>query len=257
VATTGELDNETTPSYTLNVEITKADTTTQSANITITVTDVAEGYVSESLSFNGLTYATVQSPDTGKIWLDRNLGASRACTSDTDSACYGYYYQWGRDDDGHQQLLGVPITTNTVADSINPGNGSFIEVTSAHKYDWTSADSDGALRSAAWRDGGSANICPTGYSVPTAAEFNDEFDNPGAGMTLKSGTSAYDSFLKFPNAGQRGWDTVMVNVGTWGYIWVADPYAAYATHYYYRGGSFGPNPEGRGTALSIRCLKTS
>jgi uncharacterized protein (TIGR02145 family) len=39
VATTGELDFETTTSYTLAVEITKADTDSQSANITIDVTN--------------------------------------------------------------------------------------------------------------------------------------------------------------------------------------------------------------------------
>ncbi len=43
VADVGELDFETTPSYTLAVQITKADTTSQSANITINVTNVNEG----------------------------------------------------------------------------------------------------------------------------------------------------------------------------------------------------------------------
>jgi len=45
VATTGELDYETTTSYALAVEITKADTTSQNAVITITVTNVNEGSV--------------------------------------------------------------------------------------------------------------------------------------------------------------------------------------------------------------------
>jgi len=41
---------------------------------------------------NGIEYLTVTSPDTGKIWLDRNLGASQVCTSSTDSSCYGNLY---------------------------------------------------------------------------------------------------------------------------------------------------------------------
>jgi hypothetical protein len=46
--------------------------------------------------FNGLTYALVTSPDTGKVWLDRNLGARQVCTSSTDAACFGDLYQWGQ-----------------------------------------------------------------------------------------------------------------------------------------------------------------
>jgi hypothetical protein len=52
--------------------------------------------------FNGLTYGLVLSPDTGRVWLDRNLGASQVCTSVTDTACYGDLYQWGRAKDGHE-----------------------------------------------------------------------------------------------------------------------------------------------------------
>lgn len=39
---------------------------------------------------------------TGRVWMDRNLGASRVATSSTDEAAYGDLYQWGRFGDGHQ-----------------------------------------------------------------------------------------------------------------------------------------------------------
>jgi hypothetical protein len=39
---------------------------------------------------------------TGKVWLDRNLGARQVCTSSTDAACFGDLYQWGRAKDGHE-----------------------------------------------------------------------------------------------------------------------------------------------------------
>jgi len=42
---------------------------------------------------NGTRYGTIKSPYTGKTWLDRNLGASKVCTSVRDTACYGDYYQ--------------------------------------------------------------------------------------------------------------------------------------------------------------------
>jgi hypothetical protein len=59
-----------------------------------------------SITHNGTSYGTVKSPYTGKIWLDRNLGASQVCdrnNSFTDNNdyvtsqqnCFGDYYQWG------------------------------------------------------------------------------------------------------------------------------------------------------------------
>jgi hypothetical protein len=39
----------------------------------------------EGISFNGLTYKLVTSPDTGRVWLDRNLGATQVATSPNDS----------------------------------------------------------------------------------------------------------------------------------------------------------------------------
>jgi hypothetical protein len=69
-----------------------------SANVIASVTD-------DEIFFNNLVYSTVTSPDTGKVWLDRNLGATQVATSKTDSAAYGHYYQWGRNDDGHESHL--------------------------------------------------------------------------------------------------------------------------------------------------------
>jgi hypothetical protein len=49
------------------------------------------------------TVVDVLNPATGKIWMDRNLGASRAATSSADAEAYGDLYQWGRAADGHQK----------------------------------------------------------------------------------------------------------------------------------------------------------
>jgi hypothetical protein len=40
--------------------------------------------------------------------------------------------------------------------------------------DWTKVDNNGALRVAAWKDGGSNDICPVGFSVPTNDELHRE-----------------------------------------------------------------------------------
>jgi hypothetical protein len=39
-----------------------------------------------------ITYEMVTSPKTGKVWLDRNLGATQVATKVDDSAAYGDYY---------------------------------------------------------------------------------------------------------------------------------------------------------------------
>lgn len=55
----------------------------------------------------------VTNPATGKTWMDRNLGASRAATSPTDASSFGDLYQWGRGADGHQ--LRSSDTTSVVS----------------------------------------------------------------------------------------------------------------------------------------------
>ena len=45
----------------------------------------------------------VTNPTTGRVWMDRNLGATQVATSSTDEAGYGDLYQWGRRKDGHQR----------------------------------------------------------------------------------------------------------------------------------------------------------
>jgi hypothetical protein len=74
--------------------------------------------------------------------------------------CCGYFYQWGRNDDGHEFSSS---TTSTIrATSITPAKNAFIKSSS----DWTTTDADGTLRTAAWADGGVNDICPVGFSVP-------------------------------------------------------------------------------------------
>lgn len=50
---------------------------------------------------------------TGRIWMDRNLGAMRAATSATDYQAYGSLYQFGRGSDGHQLINWTSATAGT------------------------------------------------------------------------------------------------------------------------------------------------
>lgn len=76
------------------------------------------------ITHNGTVYGMVASPYTGNIWLDRNLGATQVCTSFDDALCYGDYYQWGRNYDGHQDENSQ--TTNTQATDVNNIDSNFI-----------------------------------------------------------------------------------------------------------------------------------
>jgi hypothetical protein len=44
----------------------------------------------------------VRNPITGRVWMYRNLGASRAAMSSSDEDAYGDLYQWGWFGYGHQ-----------------------------------------------------------------------------------------------------------------------------------------------------------
>jgi hypothetical protein len=66
----------------------------------------------------------VTNPATGKIWMDRNLGAATVATSSTNSLSYGNLYQWGRRNDGHQCRNSATIATQSSIDQ--PAHGLFI-----------------------------------------------------------------------------------------------------------------------------------
>ncbi|CAC9654952.1 hypothetical protein [uncultured Gammaproteobacteria bacterium] len=147
------------------------------------------------ISFNGLTYKMITSSKTGRVWLDRNLGATQVATKADDSAAYGHYYQWGRNDDGHE--FKNSLTTQTQATILTPVSGKFIDSKNvAFKSDWTNADSNGGKRVVAWADGGVNDICPVGFSVPTQAEL-------AADTTGINNDTAFSGFLRLPNAGFR------------------------------------------------------
>jgi len=239
--------------YTATIISTTAETVTVTAalggsNVTDTA-DVIFVFESETLTFSGLTYMTVQSPDTGKIWLDRNLGASQVCTSSTDSNCYGNYYQWGRDDDGHESSAS---TSTTLASNITPGVSSPFVLNTFSPHDWTTVDSNGALREDAWADSGANDICPSGYSVPTEAEFTAETNS----------ATAFSSFLKLPVSGYRNRDTgLLTNVGINGAYWSRSSspsgiYGSYARNLDFNASSGAAfNNNYRANGFSVRCIK--
>jgi len=133
-----------------------------------------------------VTYGTVLSP-TGRIWMDRNLGATRVANAYNDSSAYGHYFQWGRLDDGHQ--VASSGTTDTLSETDNPGHDDFI----LSSGDWRSSQNDNL-----WQLQGQSP-CPEGWRVPTQAEWEEEI----ATWDTQDKDGAFGSVLKLTTAGRR------------------------------------------------------
>ena len=106
----------------------------------------------------------------GRVWMDRNLGASQVATSYDDPAAYGHYFQWGRGADGHQLSAGV--LTSTTSSSDTPGHGDFI-LTETSPFDWRVPQNDYLWQGVS----GTNNPCPAGFRIPTEAEWETEMDS--------------------------------------------------------------------------------
>jgi len=165
-----------------------------------------------TIVYHGKSYKEIKSPYTGRIWLDRNLGADRVCTSYDDTQCYGDYYQWGRGYDGHQDKNSAD--TPTLASNVNNSGSSFI-TSSSSPFDWTLADSDGSQRFSNWSKTDSSSICPNGFRVPTLSELKAETLD----ANVTNSATAFSNFLKLPSAGYREYDGTMFDIDFGGSIW--------------------------------------
>lgn len=153
---------------------------------------------------------SVVSPYTGRIWMDRNLGALRVAQSTTDADAQGWLYQWGRLTDGHQ--LRNSSTTSVLSATSNPGNNFFITAT-VNPFDWRSPVQDGS----AWQGvNGLNNPCPAGFRIPSLSEFNDEIYS----LPTQTIQSVFDSFLKLIAGGTR-LQGGAIATATWLYYWGA------------------------------------
>ncbi len=242
-----------TYSFTAMAKDTSDNNSTQS--ITITILDVAP----ETITHNGFDYEEVDSPYTAKVWLDRNLGAKQVCTDLNDTDCYGDYYQWGRDTDGHQESNST--TTTALATDLNTStNASFITNDSS-PFDWldvenNDVDDNGSLRTANWSKTDGTSVCPVGFRVPTIDELKLEtIENTGGG-DFANNTDAYKNFLKLPSAGYRHRDDGSLGgQGSTGIVWSSSVTGSYSLSLDFESGGANTYEDGRAYGLSVRCLK--
>jgi uncharacterized protein (TIGR02145 family) len=187
----------------------------------------------------------VTNPSTGKIWMDRNLGASQVATSSTDVNSYGDLYQWGRRADGHQ--CRTSATTSTLSSSDQPSHGNFI-LTPNSPYDWRSPQNTNLWQGV----NGVNNPCPGGYRLPTQTELEAER------LSWSSNTSAgaFGSPLKLPLAGLRGYSNgSLIVVGAQGYYWSSTVSSTFSPHLGFDISNAGMSTGDRASGASVRCLK--
>ena len=184
---------------------------------------------------------------TGKIWMDRNLGATQQATSSTDAASYGDLYQWGRSADGHQIRTSSTVAAPTTVTSADPGHGDFILTDDTTDSNWTNFAGEDDLWQAGLND-----PCPTGYRIPTETEFNNE----RLAFGTNNAAGAASSALAFPVAGSRYISNgTLANVGSHGLYWSSTVSGTYARYLNIRSTSATMSDGNRGAGFSVRCIK--
>jgi uncharacterized protein (TIGR02145 family) len=221
----------------------------------ITVSDATSAGIATCDPFHDPSTVVPITSTTGKTWMDRNLGASRAGTSSTDYQAYGCLYQWGRGNDGHASMTwtsstagtAVNSTTTTLAAADSPVNALFI-VNGTSPYDWRTTKND-----ALWQGvSGTNNPCPSGYRVPTNAELTAECTK----YNITNSATAYASIFKFVVPGSRDRSTgVLGSAGTGGYYWSSTVSGTNASVRSFNSSSAYSGASYRTDGLSVRCLK--
>lgn len=156
---------------------------------------------------------------TGKIWMDRNIGASQVATSSTDHLAYGSLFQWGRGADGHEVINWTSSTTSdgaeqsretiTASPTDTPGHNNFI---------LTAGNWRTTVNTNLWQGvSGINNPCPSGFRLPTNVEWNAE----RLAFPTNDAAGAFAA-LKLTMPGSRlGSNGVLLNTGTVGIYWAS------------------------------------
>ena len=187
----------------------------------------------------------VTNSTTGKIWMDRNLGASQVATSSTDAASYGDLYQWGRRADGHQ--CRTSSTTATLSSTDVPGNSNFI-LSPNIPNDWRSTQNDNLWQGV----NGVNNPCPLGYRIPTEAELTAEYQS----WLQQNSGGAFASSLKLPMAGYRIIsDGSLIGVSGFGFYWSSNIDGADSRDLFFHNGNASMRSDYRAYGFSVRCIK--
>ena len=193
----------------------------------------------------GTSVVAVTNPATGRVWMDRNMGAGRVATSRDDSQAYGDLYQWGRAADGHHKRNSP--TTSTLSNSDQPGHGSFIMAPN-EPWNWRSPSNNSLWQGV----NGINNPCPSGYRLPTEAEWNTEMES----WSSKDYIGGFGTPLKLPVAGNRSNSSgSLINVGSVGWYWSSTVLGGRAQSLNFHNRGAGMFTFSRAFGGSVRCIK--
>lgn len=193
---------------------------------------------------------TVTNITTGEIWMDRNLGASRVATASDDAYAYGDLYQWGRYTDRHEYRGSTTTATKATTAVPNAGNtwdGLFITEDIEPRYWLTYQDNT------LWQGvSGTNNPCPSGFRIPTEAEWDAE----RLSWASNNPAGAFGSVLKLTVGGYRCYEGGSpLNVGSRGYYWSSTVGGIYASFLFFESGYTSVAYYYRATGHSVRCIK--
>ena len=188
---------------------------------------------------------TLNNTLTGRTWMDRNLGASRAATSKFDTEAYGDLYQWGRLSDGHESRTSE--TTDTPSSNDVPGHHYLILGNASPDDDWRDSQNDNL-----WQGGdGLNNPCPEGFRIPTKTEWDAERQT----WSSLDRDGAFGSQLKLPSGGRRNHANGDIVYVGYGYCWSSTTDGSFAINLNYGSGICGIAISDRATPISVRCIK--
>jgi uncharacterized protein (TIGR02145 family) len=161
-----------------------------------------------SSSYDYGIVSTVTNVSTGKIWMDRNLGAKRVALSISDVESYGDLYQWGRGTDGHEKR--TSSITNVLSNKVQPDHGKFI--ISSSTSNWLSTDNVNLWQGKS----GVNNPCPNDFRIPTRPEWDAEISS----WSAPTAAAAFSSPLKLTLTGGRNSETPS-SEGEYGHYWTS------------------------------------
>ncbi len=165
-------------------------------------------------------YLAVTNPNTGRTWLNNNLGAgyadtnssdynaSQQATASDDYLAYGSLFQWGRKADGHELINWIDSENGygrygtTTTRSNSPSNSLFITETN-YSLNWRINKDDTLWAS----ESSPSNVCPAGYRLPLNPHGSNDAANEWYQETqtwaTKNAIGALGSVLKLSQTGYR------------------------------------------------------